>query len=352
MIAIIFIVPLIQLLILANAITWDVKNIKLSMVDHDRSRLSRELYAIFAASPYFTMVDPVNQPRLMLDAGEAEIVLVVPTDFSQNIGKGAQADLQLLVDAQNANLAGIAAGYAAGVITDFARVKAGLLLKQSDPLRNTHNEIKLLTSVRYNPQLESQIYMVPAIIVILLFIVTCLLPALGLVREKEIGTFEQLVVTPIKKYQLILGKLIPFMILGFVEMAVALVFGALVFQVPFRGDIILLFVTAFVFIFSSAGLGMLISTVSSTQQQALFTTWFCMLFGILMSGFFTPIENMPQILQNLTYLNPLRYFMRIIRDIFLKGSSFRELQPDIAYLAIFSISMFALSWWRFRKTVT
>ncbi|OGL46396.1 MAG: hypothetical protein A2161_02980 [Candidatus Schekmanbacteria bacterium RBG_13_48_7] len=353
MIMIIFIVPILQLLILANAITYDVKNIKLCIFDYDRSSLSRQLSTMFGSSKYFTIADTGHfDARYMLDSGMADIALTIPVDFSSNITKQIPADIQLLMDAQNANLAGIAAAYAQGIIKDFADKESSL--KKIISFKNSakSKEINLHTSILYNPELKSQIYMVPAIAVILLFIVTCLLPALGIVREREAGTFEQLVVTPVKKYQLILGKVIPFIVLGLFEMAVVLGIGTITFSVPFRGSVILLLFTALIFIFSTSGLGIFISTVSKTQQQALFTTWFFMVFGILMSGFFTPIENMPQILQKVTYLNPLRYFMRIIRDIFLKGSNFWELQSDILYLALFGILMFTLSWIRFSKTVS
>jgi ABC-2 type transport system permease protein len=222
------------------------------------------------------------------------------------------------------------------------------------PVLSLRNSIKISSAgprLLYNPEAESVYYMVPGIVTVLLTMITVMLTAMAIVREREVGTLEQLMVTPISTSAFILGKTIPFAILGYIEMSLALVFGILWFHIPFAGSWALLYGLAFVFLFTTLGVGMFISTVSHSQQQAMFFAWFFSIFAIMTSGFFTPIDNMPQAVQYVTYLNPLRYFMKIVRGIMMKGSGIDALYRDILAMVAFSVVVFTSSWLRFSKRV-
>lgn len=350
MVAIIFVVPVVQLLILGYAINLDVKRINLAIFDQDRSVLSRAVASKFEASRYFEPVATGSAgPASLLDAGRADIAVTIPRNFARDIGLGKPTELEILADAQNSNIAGIAVGYTQGLLRHFWSGEALRKLKVQPALGRPLHLLSLRPQAYYNPELVSVFYMVPGIVVVLLTVITTLLTALGIVREKEMGTLEQLMVTPIGKFHFIVGKTLPFVIIAFVEMSVALLVGALWFGIPFRGDLALLAATASLFLLTTLGVGLFISTISGTQQQALFFAWFFMVFGMLMSGFFTPIENMPKAFQLLTYLNPLRYFMTIIRAIFLKGSGIADLAGEILALMFFGTVIFSLALVRFRK---
>ncbi len=352
MVAIIFVVPVVQLLILGYAINLDVKHVRLGIFDEDRTALSRRIVDTFDASGYFDLVPTENEKSTsLLDAGRADIVLKIPRDFERDIRRGKAVELAVITDAQNSNTAGIAAGYTQELLRNFWEGEVNRKLRAQPALRNRLHKLTLRSQAYYNPELVSVYYMVPGIVVILLTVMTTLLTALGIVREKEIGTLEQLMVTPISKFHFIAGKTIPFIIIAFVELAIALLVGTLWFGIPFRGSLWLLAGTASLFLLTTLGVGLFISTISSTQQQALFFAWFFMVFGMLMSGFFTPIENMPQAFQFLTYINPLRYFMVIIRAVFLKDSSAGDLADEIFALALFGIVIFSLALLRFRKRI-
>ncbi len=352
MVAIIFVVPVVQLLILGYAINLDVKHVKLCIFDEDRTALSRRIVDKFDACGYFDLVPTENEkPATILGAGRADIVLKIPRNFERDVGRGKVAELAVITDAQNSNTAGIATGYTQELLRNFWEEDVNCKLSAQPALRNKLHKLTLQSQAYYNPELVSVYYMVPGIVVILLTVMTTLLTALGIVREKEIGTLEQLMVTPVDKFHFIAGKTIPFIIIAFVELAIALLVGTLWFGIPFRGSLWLLAGTASLFLLTTLGIGLFISTISGTQQQALFFAWFFMVFGMLMSGFFTPIENMPQIFQFLTYINPLRYFMVIIRAIFLKNSGAADLVGEIFALALFGIVIFSLALLRFRKRI-
>jgi ABC-2 type transport system permease protein len=350
MVLIIFVAPVIQLLILGYAINLDVKHVRLAVFDEDHSALSRSLVSRFFSSNYFQSVAVGSETaESMLGEGRADIALRIPPHFERDVHRGTPVELELIADAQNANIAGIAVGYTKGVLGRFATDEFHRRLDMQPVLRTRIHRLQLRAQAFYNPELVSVYYMVPGIVVVLLTVVTTILTALGIVREKEIGTLEQLMVTPMTRTQFIVGKTLPFVLIAFVEMSVALLVGTLWFGIPFRGNLLFLGATACLFLLTTLGTGLFVSTVSSSQQQALFFAWFFMVFGMLMSGFFTPIENMPPSVQLLTYLNPLRYFMTIIRAIFLKGSGPRELVPQILALAAFGVVIFSLALLRFRK---
>jgi ABC-2 type transport system permease protein len=245
-----------------------------------------------------------------------------------------------VVDGTNANSASIALGYANVITRQF-----------NERITDFTQPVQLRQRKLYNPEGESVYFMVPGIVATLLTMITAMLTAMAIVREREIGTLEQLMVTPISTPALILGKTIPFALIGFVEMSLALFLGVIWFNIPFAGSWVLLYALAFLFLFTTLGVGMFISTISSTQQQAMFFTWFFTIFAILTSGFFTPIANMPPLVQYLTYLNPLRYFMTTVRGIMMKGASLGELYPQVIAMIIFGLTIFTFSWLRFSKRV-
>jgi ABC-2 type transport system permease protein len=352
MVMIIFLMPVIQLLILGYAINLDVKHVRLAIFDQDQSVLSRSIVSKFFASSYFQSVKSAREEgATLLEKGQADVVLKIPPHFTRDIRSGKSTELELIADAQNSNIAGIGVGYTQGVLGRFLADESERRLDRQPALRKSVHQVGLRAQAYYNPELLSVYYMVPGIVVILLMVTTTLLTALGIVREKEIGTLEQLMVTPLRKFHFIVGKTAPFVVIAFVEMSVALLVGTLWFGIPFRGSLWLLTGTAALFILTTLGVGLFISTVSGTQQQALFFAWFFMVFGMLMSGFFTPIENMPRAVQLLTYLNPLRYFMTIIRAIFLKSSGLQDLAGEIFALALFGTLIFSLALLRFRKRI-
>ena len=355
MVAIIFFAPIVQMIVLGFAITTDVKNIRTIIADYDNSAISREIGRRFENNPYFSVVSYSNRLshyRKQVDEWNAQMVLVIPQDFSQNLARKRRPQIQVIVDGMDGNTAGIALGYAQGVLVDFNSeiVYSSQAFPTSFP-KILGMVVEPRTRMWYNLDLESKNYMVPGLIALLLSLVTIFLTSMGLVREKEIGTLEQLMVTPIKTWQLILGKVLPFLILGFFELTIMLVVAFVVFQLTVAGNLLLLFSLAALYLRTTLGLGIFISTVTNTQQQAMFVAWFFMIFLIFMSGFFFPIENMPGIIQKLTYLDPMRYFIIILREIFLKGSSIQFLWNEVLALSIFGLVILGLSSLKFRKRI-
>ncbi|MFH2054596.1 MAG: ABC transporter permease [bacterium] len=343
MLRLIFIMPLIQLVILGHAINTDVKNIRVGVYDHDQSQLSRDYLRSLTAGDYFVMTQ-TELPLLDSDRGfrenDFDAVLVLDTDFSKQLTKDGRATVGLIVDGTNANSAAIAAGY------------AGLMTRRFNlNLADRQMPIELRQKVLFNPEAESVYFMVPGIVAVLLTMVTVMLTSMAIVREREVGTLEQLLVTPISKTALLLGKIIPFAFIGYLEMSIALAFGVIYFGIPFAGSWPLLYGLVLIFLFTTLGTGIFISTVSRTQQQAMFYAWFFLIFIILTSGFFIPIQNMPTPVQYMTYLNPVRYFMTIIRGIMMKGAGVDTLYPNIFAMVAFSVGIFTIASLRFAKRV-
>lgn len=343
MLRIIFLMPIVQLLVLGYAINVDVKNIYTAVYDYDHSRLSRQLVRSLSNGDYF-ICEASDIPLLEASRGFKEnrynTSLIIPEDFSKNLDQGKSVKIGLIVDGTNANSAGITVGYASQIVQKF-----------NQQVTDFKRPLELRQKILYNPEGESVYYMVPGIVAVLLTMVTTMLTAMGIVREREVGTLEQLMVTPISTPAFIAGKTIPFAVLGFVEMSIALAVGILWFKIPVVGSLLLLYSLALIYLFTTLGIGMFFSTVVSTQQQAMFATWFFSIFTILTSGFFTPIVNMPQFVQYLTYLNPLRYFMRVVRGIMMKGSGVEALYPEVIAMIIFSVIIFTFSWLRFSKRI-
>ena len=352
MIGIIFGIPLIQMIILGFAITTDVKNIDLIVADFDNSKITREIIRAFEHTKEFNMIGYASSMKEIEDAiqnWDAIIGIVFPKNFSKDFQMNQKPSIQILVDGVDGNSAGVSLGYAQGVLTKYAQ-KEIMNPANMKFLRNVHL-VQTKDRMWYNLDLESVQFMVPGIIAVLLTVITTMLSAMSLVREKEIGTLEQLMVTPLTRLQLLFGKILPFLILAFIEAAFVTFWARIIFGVEVQGSYLVLAALAFIYLFTTLGLGIFVSTITTTQQQAMFVAWFIMIFTLLMSGFFIPIENMPKLLQYTTYLNPMRYFMYIIRDVIQKGAEFKYLLKDAIPLAVYGVIIFVFSVLKFQKRV-
>jgi len=350
MLRIIIIAPLFQLIIFGYAATTDIKHISTAVLDQDRSRQSRDLIARFANSGYFDLDYYVARPQDMaplLDRGEARVGIEIPRDFAQSLAAGRSAPLQVIVDGTDSATAGTVLGYMGGILRRFSE---DLLEERAQMVRAKLVRLPRIeerTRVWYNPDLKSVNFMVPGVVCMILLVVTMILTSLAIVKEREIGTLEQLVVTPIRPAELIIGKVIPFVIIAYVDVLLILIVARAWFRVPVAGSTALLLALSGVFLMTSLGTGLFISTVSRTQQQAQMTSFFIMMPSILLSGFMFPIENMPQWVQFITYLIPLRYFVTITREIFLKGSGLAVLWPHVLALLALGVAILGLSASRF-----
>lgn len=343
MLRVMFIMPIIQMIILGYVVSTDVKLIRTAIHDYDRSAISREYVRALTAGDYFIAHEvhgPATEAERGFRSSSYDAVLIVPDDFSTCLAEIGEAKVGLILDGSNANAAAVALGYANTITQRF-----------NEGLVDFRPPVELRQRRLYNPEGESVYFMIPGIVATLLTMITALLTSMGIVREREMGTLEQLMVTPISTPALILGKTIPFAVIGFIEMSIALAFGILWFKIPFAGSWALLYGLAFVFLLTTLGMGMLISTLTRTQQQAMFFSWFFSMFAILTSGFFTPIANMPRAVQILTYANPMRYFLKIVRAVVMKGASLDVLYPEVLSMVVFGVVVFGFSWMRFSKRV-
>ncbi len=352
MLPIIFVMPLIQMIILVNAATMEMKNLNLFIVDQDLSATSRQLVDRFAASPFFRIRGrsfSLDEAESGLKRGQCDIIIHIPANFEKHLVRENQADVQFLINAINGTVAGIGYAYAASITAGYNR---DILLKWINPsaVITPAKTIDVRTSFWYNPELNYKVFMVPAILAVLVTVIGAFLSGLNIVREKEIGTIEQINVTPIRKYQFIIGKLTPFLILALVELGVGLTLGKLLFDIPINGSLFLLFFTAAIYLMVVLGMGLLISSLAGTQQQAMFINFFLMIVMMMMSGLFTSAESMPDWAQTANILNPIAYFMRLVRTILLKGSGMIDIYRDVVSLFVFGIAMLSLATWRYRKT--
>jgi ABC-2 type transport system permease protein len=351
LLSIVVIAPIVQLTMLGYAATTDVRNVPTVIVDQDRSADSRALVQAFSASESFRIVASLESVRNIdeyLDRGRAWLALVVPADFGSRVRRGIPTAVQVVADGSDANSTNVALGYAGGLISGYARQLAAARSGAPSPPLVTA-EIR----VWYNPQLESRQFMVPGILALLLLIVTTNLSSMAIVRERETGTLEQLNVTPIARWQIILGKLLPYAVIGLVDVFLVTAVAIGWFEVPLRGSFWLLVAMSVVYLLSTLGLGLFVSTISDTQQQAMLTSsFFFMLPMVFLSGFVFPIENMPDIVQWFTYLIPLRYFLVILRGIFLKGVGLEVLWPQALALLGWGMGILALATLRSRKRLS
>lgn len=351
---VLFVIPALQTVIFGYAVNMDVKHIPTAILDRDNSAESRDLVAVMSSSEYFkttARVERYSEAQALLDRGRVRVALVIEHGFAEDLHAGRATPVQVLLDGSDSNTAGVISGYLGRLAvayntrlqTEYAARHAGM------PAH--FGRVELVSRAWFNDNLESPPFYVPAVITNILFVITMLLSSLAIVREKEIGTIEQVIVTPIRKGEFILGKTLPFVLIGYIDVALISLVGALVFDVPVRGSLWLLFLATTLFLMSSLGAGLLISTVSQTQQQAMMSAFFIIFPAMLLSGFAFPIENMPEPVQWLTLLNPLRYYMVIIRGLFLKGIGMEILWPQLAALGALGAALLALAVKRFHKTL-
>ena len=342
------IAPILQLTMLGYAATTDVKNVPLLIADGDRSAASRELVARFDASPNFTVVDTVttvNEIEPYLERGTASLVLSIPAGYGTTLRSGRPVKVQVVADGTDSNSTTVALGYATSLIGGYAQ---DLVATSGDMTGGSGIDPRI--RVWFNPQLESRHFMIPGVLALVLLIVTANLAAMAIVREKELGTLEQLNVTPLRRWELIVGKLLPYGLIALVDVLLVVAVAVLWFEVPLRGSFALLFAMSLLYVLSTLALGLFISTISDTQQQAMMTaTFFFLTPMIYLSGFIFPIENMPAVIQPITYLIPLRYFLVIVRGIFLKGIGLDLLWPQAAALGAWGAAMLVLAVARSRK---
>jgi ABC-2 type transport system permease protein len=355
MFGIILIGPVIQLIFLGYAANLDIDHIKMIVFDQSKTSTSREFIEQFTSSKYFEIVEYADNYKQIingLDNGQAIVSLVIPRDFEKKIYRQETAKIQAIFDGSDGNSASISAGYIQSIILRYSQNIVTDFLQRSGKLIKPVGNLSAETRVWYNPTLKTRNFMVPGIVGLLLSIITLLLTSLAVVKEKEIGTMEQLIVTPLKPFQIIIGKLVPFIILGFVAVIIVLTAMRFVFVIPVKGSIAFLFVSAFLYILSTLGLGLFVSTISKTQQQAMMIAIFAVMMPmVFLSGFAFPIENMPKIIQFISYIIPLRYFITIIRGVILKGLGFADLWIEASVLLIMGMTILILSSLRFHKNM-
>ena len=348
---IVIVAPIIQLTMLGYAATTDVKDVPVVVADGDRSPASRNLIARFDASRNFTVIDTVSTVRDVdryLQRGDAWIALAIPQGYGSAVKDMRPVAIQVVADGSDSNSTTVALGYATALLGEYAGELLGGASASAG--RTSAPAIDLRIRVWFNPQLESRFFMIPGVLALLLLLVTANLAAMAIVREKELGTLEQLNVTPLRRWELIVGKLLPYGVIAFIDVLLVTAVAVFWFEVPFRGSLSLLLATSLLYVICTLGLGLFISTVSDTQQQAMMTaTFFFLTPMIYLSGFIFPIENMPRVIQYATYLIPLRYFLVIVRGIFLKGIGLDLLWPQAAALAAWGTVVLALAVARSRK---
>jgi ABC-2 type transport system permease protein len=345
---IVIIAPVLQLMLLAYAATTDVRNVAVVVADADRSAASRELVERFDASPTFTLAAVVSSgPEVdaYLERGDAWLAVVIPPGYGRELLAGRPQRVQVVADGSDSNSAGVSLGYANSLIAAYGRdLTARMAAARAATPGAGGPSFETVVRVWFNPTLESRYFMVPGVVALLLLMVTTNLSAMGIVREKEVGTLEQLNVTPLRRSELILGKLLPYAVVGIIDVVLVLAVALLWFEVPMRGSLVLLFSMTLVYLLTTLGLGLFVSTISVTQQQAMMTTTFFFLIPmVLLSGFVFPIENMPAVVQPFTYLIPLRYFLVILRSIFLKGVGLETIWPQALALAGWGVGILALA---------
>jgi len=353
MLAVSIVAPLLQVILLGYAATTDVKFTHVVVCDLDRTPVSREFLRRFTNSGYFVQNYAVDTPGEMdhlIERGDVAVGFVIPGDFAERLDRNEPVAVQMIVDGADANTASVLIGYASQIVRAYSQGVFVRRLEAAGPVG-----IPLVTPeprVWYNPELLSKNFMVPGVLALVLMIITMTLTSLGIVKEKEIGTLEQLMVTPIRPYELIIGKLVPFVVIGAIDVTFVLMIARFWFGVPMRGDLVVLFGLSGLFLLTTLGLGLFVSTISQSQQQAmLIAQFFFFMPFIFLSGFAFPISNMPAVIQVLTYVIPLRYYLEIVRGVFLKGNGLAELWPQALALFGFGVAILSGSIMRFRKSL-
>ncbi|EIA08470.1 ABC transporter permease [Flavobacterium frigoris] len=353
MLPIIFVLPFIQLLILSNAASFEVKNIKFSYVDSDHSGASRELISKFQSSDYFVIVDHFlskKEANLQMQKGKVDVILEIPNHFERNLLTDKKSTLSVSINAIDGAAAGITNVYISQIIASYSQKLQSQLYQYNEGSFVQPQNIITIPSFWFNNTLNYKTLMVPGILVLLVTMLTLFLSAMNIVREKEIGTLEQINVTPIKKHQFIIGKLFPFWVLGLLILTVGLIIARLVFHIPIIGNIGLIYLFTSVYLLVILGIGLFISNYTETQQQAMFIAWFFTVIFILMSGLFTPVESMPNWAQQITLFNPIRYFVEIIRMVMLKGAAFSDISTPFFIICFYAVVINGFAVWSYKKT--
>ncbi|MDR0415177.1 MAG: ABC transporter permease [Prevotellaceae bacterium] len=348
MVALIFALPTLQLLVLPLAATFEMKEIRLHVVDMDHSSVSRALVATFAHSPFYSVAGASHSHREAEEAlmvGKADATLEIPAHFERDLHTRGAASLQLVINAINGTAAGLISAYSTSIIRDFPA--SGGTLTLNTVVAPTP---PLTYSCWFNPQLSYKTYMVPGILVMLVSIIGLFLTSMNMVREKEIGTIEQINVTPIRRWEFILGKSIPFVGVGLLDLTIGLLLARFVYHVPTLGSVALVYLVILVYLLPVLGLGLFFSAISNTQQQAMFIAWFFVMIFVLMSGLFTPIESMPPWAQTANLFNPLSYGVKVVRMVMLKGSGFADIWRELCALLAYGLAAMSLAVAAYRKT--
>jgi len=347
---VVVVAPIIQLTMLGYAATTDIHDVPVVVADGDRSARSRELISKFEASPNFSVVatvTTVNEIEPFLERGRAWLALSIPAGYATAVESHVPSTVQVVADGTDSNSTTVALGYATSLVGAYAQELIGTAAPGVAP------PIDARIRVWYNPRLESRFFMIPGVLALVLLVVTANLASMAVVREKELGTLEQLNVTPLRRWELIVGKLLPYGLIAMVDVLLVVAVAVGWFQIPLLGSFALLVAMSAIYVFSTLALGLFISTISETQQQAMMTSTFFFLTPMLyLSGFIFPIENMPQVIQPVTYLIPLRYFLVIVRGIFLKGIGLELLWPQALALSAWGTGMLGLAVLRSRKRAT
>jgi ABC-2 type transport system permease protein len=349
----VIIAPIIQLTMLGYAATTDIRDVPLVVADGDRTAASRELVERFDASSNFSIVatvTTVNEIEPYLESGNASLALTIPSGYGERILSRRPVTVQIVADGTDSNSTTVALGYSSSLIAGYARDLAAAAGETAAGAAEAPTGIDARIRVWFNPELESRFFMIPGVLALILLVITANLAAMAIVREKELGTLEQLNVTPLRRWELIVGKLLPYGLIALIDVLLVVAVAVLWFEVPLRGSFFLLFAMCLLYALCTLALGLFISTISDTQQQAMMTaTFFFLMPMIYLSGFIFPIENMPAVIQPFTYLIPLRYFLVIVRGIFLKGIGLDLLWPQVAALAAWGTGMLMLAVVRSRK---
>ena len=352
MLPIIFVLPLVQLIILSNAATFEVQHIKFGYIDNDRTSTSRALIERFNASTYFDVLTHFSSENIASSEmlkGNVDVVLEIPTHFERDLQKEKHSALGVTINAIDGAAAGVENVYVTQIIQRFnQQIKVDLLQVLDQEVRPI--SIETIPLFWYNETLNYKTFMVPGILVLLVTMITLFLSGMNIVREKEIGTLEQINVTPIKKSQFIIGKLFPFWVIGMGLLTVGLTIAKLIFNIPMLGSLPLMYLYTSVYILVILGIGLFISNFTDTQQQAMFIAWFFTVIFILMSGLFTPIESMPKWAQIVTEFNPIKYFVEVMRMVMLKGSGFTDILPQLSKTILYAFIMNGLAVWSYKKT--
>src|SRR3990170_1511524 len=348
----VLVIPVMQLFLLGYAATNDVRNVPLAVFDQDRGPAARALLEAYRAADYFGLAYEVGSEaelRDKVDTGAARAGLVIPPDYTNQLQKSGTAQVAFVLDGSDPTVASTSLTAAQLIGQEHGVRVLAQRLKNAGPGVSLQPPLEVRTQVWYNPDLVSAYFMIPGVIGMILSALTSILTASAIVRERERGTIEQLIVTPIRPWELIVGKLLPYVILAILNTLEVLAIGSWWFKVPVRGDLGLILLLSGLFLLSSLGIGLLASTIANTQQEAMLTVWMTLLPAVFLSGFFFPLEAMPKVLQWISYLMPLRYYLVIIRSLLLKGVGFAAIQDDVIALTVFGFAIMAIAALRFRK---